>query len=300
MHTLIKLVSIVGYTALGTYAAPSYSNSTAYVASAETPHIPQALVRQPAGQAQAQTRPVQHDWLAQQEAAAHAPVATQHQVFVLMAALVFFGALSVALWRRRDLKAFWQQNPQVEQIAVLATMPLGAKQRLLLIEACGEKMLLSMNDKEVALISQLGQPTHLHHAMPEGTTTLSPDAQVHTMLQEDGWHGADEAALDHEGNQYVAFAAHDEQMDRDDTILTSSTHRMSAEALYEGAAKAQALQETQQQAQEAQPEAPKSKSTKSRSSKSKKVAMASDVAGLAHWREAAASGQGQESWGKPL
>lgn len=48
------------------------------------------------------------------------------------------------------------RNAQDEHITVLATTYLGAKERLLLVEVEGEKILLGMNANTIAALGQLG------------------------------------------------------------------------------------------------------------------------------------------------
>jgi flagellar biogenesis protein FliO len=74
-----------------------------------------------------------------------------------------------------------------DQINLLAYKPIGGKQRLALVEVCGERLLLSANEREVTLLSHLpgsgvDEPVIQPAQMPEAAAAPGPVQAVNQTV----------------------------------------------------------------------------------------------------------------------
>ena len=132
-----------------------------------------APVGAPAGQ------PADDDWLAETPKATPAPVG--HPLRQAAALLVVAGLAGAAgaAWQRRRPRREGKQDQ--ERIDLLAVRSLGGKQRLALVEVCGERLLLASCEQEVTLLSHLAGGTAGEAAAAEGVMPASEPAASATL-----------------------------------------------------------------------------------------------------------------------
>lgn len=110
-------------------------------------------VAPPAGEAAPVAVERELDWLSETPVAPAAPAGRGVAGFLLALLGAAGAAAGGAAWQRRYRRA--PAAAEREQIALLATRALGGKQRLALVQVCGERLLLASCDGELSLISHL-------------------------------------------------------------------------------------------------------------------------------------------------
>lgn len=294
-----KPAPVVVAQAAPTPAAAAVAQAPEPVAEPAVPTIAQGQTNVPA---QSVNSAPTTDWLTQNDA--HATSAEPMQRWPLVLAMLFIlaaGGAFLAL-RVRQGQVMWPGGMAGHAIEVLAIKPLGQKHRLVLVEASGERLLLAATEREVRLLSHISSQESLAiDAQSDATQVesltrgMSPQHRQSSM-QASHLH-ADATNSQHAPPSTPSTQAHASAYE---TYMATehvtapmvaptgpaSHESLSAEALYEGAARSMDLDEQDDDLDDPQAAPPQESPD----------ALASDVAGLARWRQAAA--QGAETWGK--
>jgi flagellar biogenesis protein FliO len=197
--------------------------------------------------------------------------------------LVAGGAFVVV--RSRGGQLPWATGMAGHSIDILAVRALGHKHRLVLVDAAGERLLLSATEHEVRLLS------HVASSETSRIEAAADPAQVGALAQSmqpmAGVAPVYHPAPQPQPNDMPVMAT-EVALPAGAAVPPAPGGSLSAEALYEGAARSMDLDEHDEDAEAATAASPAASD-----------GLASDVAGLARWRQAAAQ-QGADAWGKQL
>lgn len=249
--------------------------------------------------------PQQTDWLTQSEApSSHAEPMQRWPLILATLLLLAAGGAFLAL-RVRQGQTLWPGAVSEHAIEILAIKALGHKHRLVLVEASGERLLLAATEREVRLLSHISSQEGLAieaqsdaHQIDTLTRGMDPQSRPAPMVQSAAQPAVAAAPMqppttpstEAYASAYATYMA-SETMAQAPIVAPAgpaSHESLSAEALYEGAARSIDLDEQDEDIDDAQAASPQEQPG----------ALASDVAGLARWRQAAA--QGAETWGKQV
>ena len=114
---------------------------------------------------------------------------------IMGGALILLSLGFALFWKRR--KKATNSALNADSIEVVAIKSLGGKHRLAVVEACGERILLATNDKEVSMLAQLGDTSQKANAFAETLTeldTVEEDAQLVETNKESATQTLDTAA----------------------------------------------------------------------------------------------------------
>lgn len=241
------------------------------------------------------------DWLAQRDAQSSAPEPLQRWPLVVALLLLLAAGGAFLLLRVRQGQVAWPGGVSGHAIDILAIKALGQKHRLVLVEAAGERLLLSATEHEVRLLSHISSQEGLNidahsdaaqvdaltgsmgHGRAPAPARRTPAPLMHEPAAQSPAPGP--LASDASASAYATYMSSEPAAPMVAPAGPASHESLSAEALYEGAARSMDLDEQDDELDDAQA-AP---------SQDSPDAIGSDVAGLARWRQAAA--QGADTWG---